>query len=63
MKNKICVATLCLAFLSSYAVSGELVRGATITEIASSAANQDVFYLRISGGTGPCAGKSLLFPA
>ncbi|MCE9687163.1 DUF5992 family protein [Shewanella sp. AS16] len=43
--------------------AGELVRNAIITEIASSSNNQDVFYLSLSGGTGPCANASILFPA
>ncbi|KAF7763155.1 hypothetical protein PUND_b0495 [Pseudoalteromonas undina] len=42
---------------------GELVRGATVTEVASSSSNMDVFYLKLSGGTGPCANSSVIFPA
>ncbi|WP_064791924.1 DUF5992 family protein [Shewanella woodyi] len=57
------IVVLLLFFTSQQVTSGELVRGATIIEIASSSSNQDVFYLSLSGGTGPCAGKSILFPA
>jgi len=50
-------------FLSFYSGAGELVRDAVITEVASSSGNKDVFYVKLKGGTGPCAGGSVLFPA
>lgn len=46
-----------------FVLAGELVRGATIIEVASSSNNNDVFYVKLSGGTGPCANGSVLFPA
>ena len=52
-----------LFIFSSVAFAGELVKGATILEVASSASNEDVFYIRLSGGTGPCANSSVIFPA
>ena len=61
MKLIYLIVTLLLT--SQQVVSGELVRGATITEIASSSSNQDVFYLKLSGGTGLCSGQYIIFPA
>ncbi|KID57772.1 hypothetical protein JF50_09975 [Pseudoalteromonas luteoviolacea] len=43
------------------AISGELVRGAKITEIANTGANKDNFYVKVSGGTGPCANGQIEF--
>ncbi|AOT07666.1 DUF5992 family protein [Pseudoalteromonas luteoviolacea] len=45
------------------AVSGELVRGAKITEIANTGANKDNFYVKVTGGTGPCANGHIEFYA
>jgi hypothetical protein len=58
------VGLIALAILTpSLSNAGELVKGATILEVASSNGNQDVFWVRFSGGTGPCANASVDFPA
>jgi len=49
--------------ISSISNAGELVKGATVLEVASSNSNRDVFWVRISGGVGPCANISVDFPA
>ena len=64
--NSMLTKTLAISGLfifSSVAFAGELVKGATILEVASSASNKDVFYIQLSGGTGPCANGSIIFPA
>ncbi|TDF42313.1 hypothetical protein EYS14_05665 [Alteromonadaceae bacterium M269] len=56
-------AALLSLFISSSALSGELVRGATIEEVANTASNLKVFYIKVKGGNGPCANRSIIFPA
>jgi hypothetical protein len=57
------ILLLSLLMCSNSGISGELVSGATIYEVASSSSNKDVFYIKLSGGTGPCANKSVEFPS
>ncbi|MCG7547476.1 DUF5992 family protein [Pseudoalteromonas sp. Of7M-16] len=60
MKKMLCLSLFILPF---YSGAGELVRDAVITEVASTSSNKDVFYVKLSGGTGPCANGSVEFPA
>ena len=60
MRSLLCAS---LFFLPFYSGAGELVRNAVITEVASSGDNKDVFYVKLKGGTGPCANGSVEFPA
>ena len=51
-----------LIALAPLAFAGNLADQAIIKEVASSNGNGDVFYLRLGGGTGPCANLSVDFP-
>lgn len=42
-------------------MSGELIKGATIVEVASNGTKGKNFGVRIEGGTGACAGKIWIF--
>ena len=61
MKIRI-LLTLAISILFNTASAENLVEGAKITAIGSTNWNQKVFYVRLEGGTGPCAGKSVNFP-
>jgi hypothetical protein len=51
-----------LLLVSSSCFSGELVKNSTIIDIGSSSDGlTDNFYIRTSGGVGPCAGSSIVF--
>ena len=49
--------------LSSFVFAGDCVVGSTIIEIRNTGSNQDKFEVVTSGGTGPCVGKTIMFPA
>lgn len=54
-----------MALLITYTGSvtaGELVRGGKLIEVASTSSNQNVFWVRVSGGVGPCADRGVTFP-
>ena len=55
---------LVIAFaLSATSVNAEyLVKGATIIEVSNTAGNNDLFYVRVSGGDGRCANSQIRFP-
>lgn len=50
------------AILSSLASAGDLVKGAEITMIGNTTNGGDDFFIKVSGGTGPCVGQNLVFP-
>ena len=52
-----------VAVMPNLAVAGSLVRGATVVAVSNSSGNQPSFTLRVKDGTGPCANKSITFPA
>ena len=58
--KKLLFVFICCYSLSSYA--GVLVTGATIGRVSNTASNQDIFYIIVVGGTGPCANSKIRFP-
>ncbi len=59
MKNLLVKA--CILSLSSYAMSGDLVLNGTISEVANSSNDKDVFFLKFDSGEGPCAVQGVTF--
>ncbi len=61
MIKPLLLAILCLP--SSTVIAGELVRDATIIEVANTSYGGADFAVRVSGGTGVCAGTPfIVFP-
>ena len=61
------ISTISLVMLSQSAFSAYavLTTGATISEIASNTGNGQNFFIKVTGGTGPCTGTSptlVVFP-
>ena len=61
MKIKIALA-FAVTIMTNNAFAENLVENAKITAVGSTNWNEKVFYVRLQGGTGPCAGKSVNFP-
>ena len=54
---------LFLSLISFYGVAGDLIVDAKITKVGSTNNNSNVFFVTTEGGTGPCVGLTIDFPA
>lgn len=52
-----------LLIFSGSASAGELIKDTEIVMIGNTANGQDDFFIQTQGGTGPCAGTPIVFPA
>ncbi len=57
------ILTVWLLTLSGLANAGELTKDAEIIMVGNTANGQDDFFIKTQGGTGPCVGSSIIFPA
>ena len=48
---------LCVLLVPLITNAGELVRGATVEQVASNGSNDESFAIQVEGGTGVCAGN------
>jgi hypothetical protein len=60
MKMRTLIFIIGMVSISSYA--GDLINGAKIIKVGSSNWNKKVFYVTLSGGTGPCKNVNVSFP-
>ncbi len=64
MKIFKCIVVTLSVFLSLNVVAGTYVAlDSNITEVINTNGNSAAFSVKVSGGTGPCAGKAITFPA
>ncbi|OZG72362.1 hypothetical protein BTA51_16665 [Hahella sp. CCB-MM4] len=49
-------------FVTLFANAGDLATGSKIASITNTNSNSNAFVIRVEGGTGPCVGKSIVFP-
>ncbi len=62
--SKVKMISLSLIFICCNGFAGELANNAEITRIGTSSNGvTDDFFITLSGGTGPCTNRHVIFPA